>query len=366
MAGLCPRLAFYIYGRLGVKGAWFALFLAAGPFFWGCGEDPGRVAPQTLQRARELTDRFDRARRQFYDADPGVQVERPNPAWLDDALILLDSPAGRSIPNTERLALSARIRMLKEDWDLAAEDLEALIAEAGETAEHLRGLALCRLKAGPVTWEKAEEAALRGVELDAGSAEGWWLAGKAAQALERPEVARERFARALELDPTYLPARLERAISATAAGAFEEASEVIREAGKKVRTFDTMVRLEFRRALVEAEKARKAPPESPESFAVAARVYYQAARFEDAIALARRALEANPADAETLGLYALTLVQTGRADEAVAACEKFIAQNPGHAAAEALLRQLRQAGNTSPNPEKGGAGMAPPALPGMP
>jgi len=328
----------------------------------GCGGDGPDIAPQTLKRARELVERYERARKEFLESDLPGQAARPNTAWLEEALNLLDSPAGQRIERGERLGIQIQAWMLKEDWDLAAEAIESLLKTSDRDARLWRDLALCRLKMGPAGWPGAETAARKSLELEDHSAEGWWLAGKVAQVQEQGDKARECFAKALERDSGFLPARLEQAVDAVANGDFAAAASVLREAGKKARPYDVMLRLEFRQALVEAEKAGQKFPSNPDQYAAAARVYYQAARFEDAIQWARKALEAVPDDFDTVGLLTLTLTQLGRLNEARDACQQFLDIHPEHEGAKALLNQLNQADkefDASPAPGVPGAPESP-------
>ncbi len=333
-----------------------ALFLAA-----GCGNSGPDITPQTMQRARELLDRYERTRQEFYQSDLPGQTGQPDPAWIEEALSLLDSPAGRKADAKERQTLQVRAWMLKGDWDLAAEALEGWVQGNGAAeAEQWRKLALCLLKMGPAGWERAEVSARKSLDLDPKSAEGWWLAGKAAQALEKTDEAQQCFAKSREADPAYLPARLEQAIEAVRAGDLAAAAAIIRDAGKKIRPYDVMLRLEFRRAIADAEKAGKLPPSSPDQFASAARAYYQAARFEDAVQWAGRAMEQNPDDFETLGLQALVLTQIGRTEDAVGVCQRFVESHPEHEGAAALLRQIRQAADAAKTSKGGAASPIPP------
>ena len=176
----------------------------------GCGGPDMTVTPQTMRRVQELLDSYEQARQAYVESDFPGGAEQPDPARLQEALNLLESPAGRKADPRERQSLLIRVQMLNEDWDLAAEALEERIKEEVDQAALWRDLALCRLKMGPVGWPGAEEAARKSLTLEPESAEGWWLAGKAAQVLEWQEEARARFARAVEKDPGYLPARLER------------------------------------------------------------------------------------------------------------------------------------------------------------
>lgn len=310
----------------------------------GCGGNDVNVTPQTMRRVHELLDLYEQTRRSFFESDVPGRAGQPDPAWIEEALSLLDSAAGRQADPQEREGLQIRAWMLKEDWDLAAGALEEQVKQRTASAEVWRKLALCRLKMGPAGWPRAEEAARKSLELDPGSAEGWWLAGKAAQAQDKRDEARSCFAKALETDSGYLPARLEQAVEAVSEGDFAAASAVLREAGKKARPYDVMLRMEFRQALAEAEKAGKAIPATSDQYAPAARVYYQAARFEDAVKWARQALEIHPDDFECLGLLTLTLTQLGRMEEGVEACQRFLDVHPEHEGANALLNQLRQAG----------------------
>ena len=328
----------------------------------GCGGPDMTVTPQTMRRVQELLDSYEQARQAYVESDFPGGAEQPDPARLQEALNLLESPAGRKADPRERQSLLIRVQMLNEDWDLAAEALEERIKEEVDQAALWRDLALCRLKMGPVGWPGAEEAARKSLTLEPESAEGWWLAGKAAQVLEWQEEARARFARAVEKDPGYLPARLEQTVEAVSGGGFARAAEVLRDAGKKARPYDIMLRLEFRRALAEAEKAGTAIPVSPDQYAPAAWIYYQAARYEDAIRWAREAMETQPDDFEILGLLTLTLTLVGRGEEGIDTCQRFLDAHPGHEGATALLNQLRQAAAVGGRPSAAAA----PTSPGTP
>ncbi len=120
--------------------------------------------------------------------------------------------------------LLAHAHLALDDVDEATRLAEELAASGGRAGAGALLLALGTRLFRQGEGERAARLVARGAELE-GSAAAWYQAGTVEGALGRTEEARGCFARALEADPAFAPARVDLAIQLATTGDRERASD---------------------------------------------------------------------------------------------------------------------------------------------
>jgi TolB-like protein/Tfp pilus assembly protein PilF len=168
------------------------------------------------------------------------------------------------------------------------------------------------------SYERAESAARRALELDPGLAEARAALGMAATYFHRWEAADEEFRRAVEGAPGYATAHQWYAIYLSAVGRMEE-------------------------AVRRAERARALNP-----YAVAVTfdlglVLFMARRYEEALEMMNRARELSPEYESALDLKVVILEELGRYGEAIETLDLFLREAFGDGFAEDVIPGVRAA-----------------------
>lgn len=141
---------------------------------------------------------------------------------------------------------------------------------------------------------RARAAAEKALQLDESLGEAHTTLARIEMAFDwNWSAAEERFARAVELSPEYLTARLWRANFFCAAGRFDE-------------------------AIAEIEHARAIDPLSVPTLTASGWIHYMARRFDDSIARYREALEIDPGFAHARRQIAMPYEQAGKIELAIA------------------------------------------------
>jgi tetratricopeptide (TPR) repeat protein len=198
--------------------------------------------------------------------------------------------------------------------DEAAELLQRALARGVDTESIRRKLALVLLRRGRprAAWETL---APHGESEDP---ETQIALGRVAAALERFEEADARIGRALELDPTFADAQIDRGILLLMQGRLAEG-----------------------RGQLEAGLARN--PQHAEGWNALGAAYSGEGELQRAVAAWRRAVEIDPRLPDPLFNLALSLGRAGEVDGAIDALERYIDLVDGddRRRAEAMLRELR-------------------------
>jgi serine/threonine protein kinase/Tfp pilus assembly protein PilF len=269
---------------------------------------------------------------------------------------LLDRPAGqlvrRSTEDLEAYDLYLRGRYFWNQWRLdaarrSAELFERAVAKDPHYAAAWAGLADTYVLFGAWTaapreiWEKAEQAALKALELDANLAEAYSALGTVLSFYKWDWLGAERaLRRSVELDPASTVARIWYSRHLNVVGSHDEALAQAQRALELDRLAIITngclgeafyYRREYERAIGQFERTLDLDPTHPRGYYYLGRSYLGARRLEEAMAVLERGTGLPAADMRMRGVLGYAYAVIGKKVEAERLLDQFDAgSKPGY------------------------------------